>query len=241
MVPTSSVGETNDKPFLGGRPQAAGLHLDRAPARHRAMTGRVLRVVPGKRRGTPRRRILATASVLVLSIVAAACSSTDSPVPAPTAPAAPTPLKVTAAPPPPPGATGPPAIAINTLPPVPVGSPTTFRDVGIAATVTDVEQVQLEARIPGETAGPGVGVTIELRNDTKAPVDLGGLAVNAYYGDGTPANANSSPPSAPASGSVQPGESGRGVYAFRIPAEQVSSLVVELNYNRSADVLTIRR
>ena len=176
------------------------------------------------------------ATLLFAALALLGCTSTPGP-----APHAPTPLTVTEAPPPPPGATGPPAIGINTLAPVPIGASAAFRDVGLVATVTKVEAVRLAAEQPGDIAGPGVGVTLQLRNDTNAPVDLGGIVVNAYYGDRTPASPSSSAPSAPAAGLVQPGGTGSGVYAFQLPTEQVPSLMVEVNYSGSADVVLVHR
>ena len=136
--------------------------------------------------------------------------------------------------------TGPPAGGISSLAPVPVGQPGEFGN-GLVATVIKVDPIQVEANGPGEIAGAGVGVTVELRNGTPDPVDLGGVVVNAYYRDGIPADGSDSAPAAAAAGLLASGQTRQGVYVFRIPSEAVNSLVVEVNYNGSPNVVLIRR
>ena len=169
-----------------------------------------------------------------------ACSGATPPAPPPSDQAGPTPIVVTPGPPPPPGATGAPVVGVSTLAPVPVGQPAPFGD-GLVADVVRIDQLQLEARGPGEIAGPGVGVTVELRNESKDPIDLGGVVVNASYADGVPASASDSKPAAAATGSLPAGEKRQGVYVFQVPNEQAASLVVEVNYNGSPNVVLIRR
>ena len=188
---------------------------------------------------TPRSAGLAAVTVgLIVGL--SACTSTGTTPPAPSTEAGPTPVVVTPGPPPPPGATGAPVIGISTLPPVPVGEPASFGG-GLVATVAQIDQLQLEARGPGEIAGPGVGVTVELKNESADPIDLGGVAVNASYGDGVPASSSGAAPAAPVTGALPAGETRRGVYVFQVPNEDAGSLVVEVNYNGSPNVVLIRR
>ncbi len=146
----------------------------------------------------------------------------------------------TPGPPPPPGPTGPPAVGVSSPAPVPVGEAAAFGE-GLVATVLTIEPVQVDARGPGEIAGSGAAVTLELVNDGTAPVDLGGIAVNAYFDDAVPATGNSAPPAAPVSGDLQPGDSRQGVYLFQLPAASIGSVVVEINYSGSPNVVLIRR
>lgn len=157
-------------------------------------------------------------------------------------PAEPTdpPVPPSPAPPPPPGGTGPPVAGTISLPPVPVGEPAPFTG-GLVATVTRVDDVELGAEGPGEVAGPGVAVTVALRNESGGPVDLGGVVVNAAYGDGLPASGSDSPPAAPASGTLPPGEGAEGVYVFGVPAGQAAGLLVEVGWSGSPDVVLVRR
>lgn len=182
------------------------------------------------------------AAVLVLALTTA-CSGTGSSGPAaatPSASGAPQAVQVTPGPPPPPGATGAPVAAISSLPPVPVGQPAAFGG-GLVAKVATIDPIDVNAQGPGEIAGPGVAVNVDLSNESKDPIDLGGVVVNAYYGGGTPAGSTAGAPAAPAAGPLAPGETKRGVYVFQVPRAQAGSLVVEVNYSGSPNVVLIRR
>ena len=186
-------------------------------------------------------RLTATTTLAVLVGVGAlsACTSSTEPPPDPSAPSA---VVVTSAVPPPPGALGEPTVGITTLTPVPVNAPANFGN-GLIASVTKIDSIErLEARGPGEVAGPGVRVTVSLRNETSSIVDMSGITVNASYGpDSRPASDNSSPPAAPFRGNLDPGASGEAVYLFQVPAADESSLVVEINWNGSPNVVLVRR
>jgi hypothetical protein len=127
--------------------------------------------------------------------------------------------------------------ASNTLPAVGVG---TEADLGGNAfvTVTKIEPTNLTANAPGEVSGPGVFVTVDVRNATDKELDLAGLVVNAHYGDGTPAVPAALQRDA-LSGTVAPGESKSGVYAFSVPADQNSSVVVDVQHSSFPNVVII--
>jgi hypothetical protein len=179
----------------------------------------------------------AAAAVAVALAVGLTGCTADAP---PADPQGPSAIQVTPGPPPPPGTTGEPVAGVATLPPVPVGEPAPFGDVALVARVVRIDPVQLEANGPGEVAGPGVSVTVELANDGPEPIDLSGVAVNGYYGDGVPAAASSADPAAPATGGLPPGGTGSGVYAFLVPEDGTGSFVVEVNYSGSANVVLVR-
>ena len=128
-------------------------------------------------------------------------------------------------------------ITSNTLPAVGVG---TEADLGGNAfvTVTKIEPTNLTANGPGEVSGPGVFVTVNVRNATDKPLDLAGLVVNAHYGDGTPAIPAALQRDA-LSGTVAPGESKSGVYAFSVPADQNSSVVVDVQHSSFPNVVIV--
>ena len=128
-------------------------------------------------------------------------------------------------------------ITSNTLPAVGVG---TEADLGGNAfvTVTKIEPTNLTANGPGEVSGPGVFVTVDVRNATDKPLDLAGLVVNAHYGDGTPAIPAALQRDA-LSGTVAPGESKSGVYAFSVPADQNSSVVVDVQHSSFPNVVIV--
>jgi len=128
-------------------------------------------------------------------------------------------------------------ITSNTLPAVGVG---TEADLGGNAfvTVTKIEPTNLTANGPGEVSGPGVFVTVNVRNATDKPLDLAGLVVNAHYGDGTPAIPAALQRDA-LSGTVAPGETKSGVYAFSVPADQNSSVVVDVQHSSFPNVVIV--
>ena len=181
----------------------------------------------------------ATASALLLAALAGGLLTGCTTTPDPPVDGAPAPLQVTPGPPPPAGATGAPVAGVTTLPPVGVGDPAPLRN-GLVARVVTVAPAQIEARGPGEIAGPGSAVTVELTNESADPIDLAGLAVNAYSGDGVPAAASSSPPAAAATGQLAPGSTATGVYLFQVTTDS-PELTVEINHSGSPDVALVRR
>ncbi len=130
----------------------------------------------------------------------------------------------------PPGQTDSPTVDVEPLPPVGVGEGADFGG-GLIATVKSVESVDLESQAPGETAGPGVLVRLEIRNDTGEAVDLGGVAINATYGtDATPAIPHQTGPIDVLSGTLEPGGTATGTYAFRLPEDAMGSLVIDVHH-----------
>lgn len=118
-------------------------------------------------------------------------------------------------------------VAINPLAPVGTGTPADFGG-GVTATLTGTRSVDVVAHTPGETSGPGVAATIKVSNGSKQPFDLSTIAVNATYGDGTPAIVSRSDPAQDLTGTVDPGKTATGVYVFRVPKDQTGSLVVQV-------------
>jgi hypothetical protein len=186
---------------------------------------------------TPQSSVLRATLLLSAVLVLAGCSSGEAP--APTNPIG-APLVTEAAAPPPPGATGAPVAGITTLPPVPVGQDSPFGG-GLVAKVVRIDPVQIAAQGPGEIAGPGASVTVQLDNGGQAPVDLAGVVVNAYDRAGTPTSGSDSKPAAVLTGALGPGESKQGVYVFQSGAGDPAALTVEINYSGSPHVVLVRR
>lgn len=181
----------------------------------------------------------------MLALLALTAGCTGGGTPAPSGPAtapetAPQAVTVTAGPPPPPGRTGDPVAGISTLPPVPVAQPADFGN-GLTAAVKEIKEIpKLEANGPGEIAGHGVGVVVEVRNGTDAPVDLNGVAVNASYAGAKPAGDSAAPPSAPLAGRLAAGEAREGTYVFQVPEPDWRSTQVEINWSGSPNVILVR-
>lgn len=128
-------------------------------------------------------------------------------------------------------------IASRTLRPIGVGQRAELaRD--FSASVTKIEAATLDAQAPGETSGPGAFVTVLVRNDTDAAVDLDGLAVNVHYGDGVPATAVRELGSS-LKGLLAPGRSTSARYAFRVPKDQLASIVVDIEHSAAPNVVIV--
>lgn len=188
------------------------------------------------------RRSTTAAATVVAALWCTSCSASDPP--ATTAPPSGVNgsrnLVVTSAPAPPAGATGPPAVGITSLAPVAVSQPKDFGN-GLVATVVGVQAVaRLAADNPGDIAAPGAIVTVQLRNSSAAPIDLGGVVVNASYAEDLPASPNDSAPAQPFTGNLPIGASRVGVYAFQVPPTDVGSLQVTIGWNGSANVVIVR-
>jgi len=126
----------------------------------------------------------------------------------------------------------------NVLPAVKVGQAAPLAQ-NLFATVTKIEPVTLEAHGVGETAGPGIVVTLQLRNATAAPVDLAGIAINAHYGAAIPAPPNDGPPAQPLTGSLAPGATATGRYSFRVPSGQVHTVKIDIQDSAAPDVAIV--
>jgi hypothetical protein len=129
-------------------------------------------------------------------------------------------------------------IGSKKLPVVPVGAPVGM-DGGLRVRVNGVRDVQIEAQGPGEISGPGVAVSVELKNTSPEPIDLNGSAVNAAFG-GTPASPSSAEPSSPLMGMLAPGRTSTGVYVFLKPPGAKGALLVQFEHNASSDVVEVR-
>ncbi|UDY35502.1 hypothetical protein [Dermatobacter hominis] len=111
---------------------------------------------------------------------------------------------------------------------------------GVFVTLTAADDVDAEAKLPGETAGPAVAATLEVRNDSTTPFDLSTVAVTASYGDGTPAIVNKSEPTDELTGTVEPGDTAKGVYVFRAPEKEADTVVLEVQSGTQPNVLRFK-
>jgi hypothetical protein len=92
---------------------------------------------------------------------------------------------------------------------------------GVRARLAEIRAVDAHARIPGEVSGPALRVTVELTNTTASPLSVDGVAVNLYTGaDGAPSSPVTEQDGTPLHGSLAPGASAQGVYAFTVPVDQ---------------------
>jgi hypothetical protein len=102
------------------------------------------------------------------------------------------------------------------------------------------KRVVVDARGPGQVAGPGFAVRVSVKNGSATPFDLGGLAVNASYGaQASPASPTDAAPAAPMKGRLAPGADAVGTYVFTAPAG-ATGIRVEVVSNSAAEILVFR-
>ncbi|MCU1615890.1 MAG: hypothetical protein JWO98_3430 [Frankiales bacterium] len=92
---------------------------------------------------------------------------------------------------------------------------------GVRARLADLRAVNAHARIPGEVSGPALRLIVELTNTTGSPVSLDAVAVNLYTGvEGAPAVPVTEQSGPHLTGSLAPGASAEGTYAFTVPQDR---------------------
>lgn len=96
--------------------------------------------------------------------------------------------------------------------------------------------ITTQAQIPGEIAGPGLAIKVELRNDSDAPIDISSLVVTLYDSTGAPAGEISSG-SDLVRGTMAPGERLAGTYQFTIPVENRSPVTIEVSLPERPELL----
>lgn len=122
---------------------------------------------------------------------------------------------------------------VQTKAPVPIDAVGKF-GTGLTVQLTEVSAVEVEAKAPGEIAGPGLRVAVEATNGARRAVSLDHVVVFVSYGaDRTPASQFGSS-SEPVSGRLAPGKSRTGTYVYGVPLDQRDDVRVEVSYTGSA-------
>lgn len=102
---------------------------------------------------------------------------------------------------------------------------------GASASVTKIEKLRSEARLPGEVSAPALRFTIEVTAVSR-PLDLSPVVVNAYYGkDRIPAITTGEPGGTPLTGRLKAGDSTRGVYVFNVPPSARARVYLEFAWS----------
>jgi hypothetical protein len=145
-----------------------------------------------------------------------------------------------------PPTSGPPAtalpgnpVAINPLTPVGTGTSAELSK-GVTVRVVSSRPFNATAHNPDDIAGPAVAVTLQIDNGSSAAVDLSQLSVSATYGNGVPADENTSSPSKLLSGSLSPGATQQGTYVFLVPTNQTGNVIVSVQSGAAANVPQFR-
>ena len=133
-----------------------------------------------------------------------------------------------------------PSAATTTLPTKKVGQAAAI-DKGLEVSVTKVSEKNLAASGPGEVAGAGVVVRVEVKNSTGKDFDLTALAVNATYSGGTPASPGDAENAPGLTGALKAGKTVAGTYAFRVPKAEAKTLKVDITSSTSTNIVIFRR
>ena len=101
---------------------------------------------------------------------------------------------------------------------------------GVTVAVAEVEKVEGEANLPGEVGGPSLRFTIDVTNGTGETLDLRTIVVNAYHGpDRTPATQLLKPGGKAFEAESADGKTARGVFVFRVPADEQDRVELEVD------------
>lgn len=108
---------------------------------------------------------------------------------------------------------------------------------GVTVALTTLDSITTTAELPGEIAGPGVAVTVQIVNSGGDAIDLGAVVVDLADAAGTPALPMTTSPAAPFSGSLAAGGTASGVYVFTLPTGYTAPVTISVSYSVDAPVV----
>ncbi len=127
-----------------------------------------------------------------------------------------------------------PTVSVTTIAPVPPSATAIAPAPAgrILVSIASVDAVTSAGQGPGEVAGqPAIAVTLQMRNATPRPLDLGQVSVTAASGPaGAPASPSDGPPASPFTGTLRPGAAATGTYVFRVPQDQRGQVQLAVSY-----------
>ena len=119
----------------------------------------------------------------------------------------------------------------NVAPPVPFDKPAQIVP-DFSASVTSVKAIDGVGQGIGEISGPALAFTVQLTNNTKAPLETVGVVVNCYEATTNPAIPLLGDPNAkPLPDTVAPGQTVTGVYVFLVPKDARDSATLTLAFD----------
>jgi len=98
-----------------------------------------------------------------------------------------------------------------------------------------------EAKIDGVQSGDGVAVQLTVHNSSKKSFDLNGLAVTAFYDQGTPASPGGAGTGRLLTGSLKVGAKATGVYVFTVPKAKAPTVEIQVSSDTSAIIVVYKR
>jgi len=176
----------------------------------------------------------------VLAVLVTGCTSggvTPAATPGTATSGTPTGGPVTPVPPPTPGSTT--STVANpkesTKPAVDINKPSSTGKV--TATVVNIKAIQVKARIPGETSGPGLAVTVKVVNGSKDRLNASQVLVTLYDSTKAPGGEMIGPPAKHMKGVLAPGGSATGVWVFTVPVKRRSPVTIDVVLPTESPVL----
>lgn len=130
-----------------------------------------------------------------------------------------------------------PSVAMTTVPPRPMDSAAPLDGDGTSVEVVSIEPVSVAAQGPGDVQGPALAVTVEIDNGGDKPMSLDGVAVSVSHANEQQASPVLGPPAAPVTGTLAAGDRATGVYVFRVPEQDRSSVAVTVTHGESRRVV----
>lgn len=127
------------------------------------------------------------------------------------------------------------AVDLTTLPAIALTDSADLGN-GVSVKLDSVEAVHADAQLPGEIAGPGVKLTVVIKNDSPAAIDLSNVGVDVVDAAGTPTIFMSASPSAPFTGQLAAGSGATGVYVFALPASYTDPAAISISYSTDAPI-----
>jgi hypothetical protein len=113
--------------------------------------------------------------------------------------------------------------------PVPIDAVGEFGD-GVTAQLTAVDDVDVEAFMPGELSGPGVAITIEVTNGSGEPINLDNVTVDLVEPPDVSATLITTHEDTSLRGDLAPGATATGTYEFTIAADARADVSVRVTY-----------
>jgi hypothetical protein len=108
-----------------------------------------------------------------------------------------------------------------------------FEGARVVAEIVGSEDRTVEARLAGESNGPGVALTVSLRNDGSDAAELGTVIVDLIDSTGQSSTLVGSAQDGELGGVLEPGGAQTGTYVFSIPDDARTDVRVLVHYSYS--------
>jgi len=129
-----------------------------------------------------------------------------------------------------------PVVPVTTKAPVSLSVAASY-GTGVTARMVKIDNIKTVAQLPGEIAGPGVALTVEITNSSTRVVELNSVVVDLIDVRGVPAIPMTAAPASPFAGSVAPGKSATGVYVFTLGSTYRDPGNISVSYSIGAPIV----